>query len=53
MQTYKVEYEAIGDFRWRFFTADDNEDAAWKAKDWANTNGFELINVKPIQVEET
>mgnify|MGYP003120372028 CR=1 FL=1 len=31
MQTYKVEYEAIGDFRWRFFTADDYEDAAWKA----------------------
>ena len=28
MQTYKVEYEAIGDFRWRFFTADDYEDAA-------------------------
>lgn len=53
MQTYKVEYEAIGDFRWRFFIADDYEDAAWKAQDWANTNGFELINVKPIQVEET
>ena len=53
MQTYKVEYEAIGDFRWRFFDADDNEDAAWKAQDWVNTNGFELINVKPIQVEET
>ena len=53
MQTYKDEYEAIGDYRWRFFNADDNEDAAYKAKDWANTNGFELIDVKPIRVEET
>ena len=53
MQTYKVEYEAIGDFRWRFFNADDNEDAAWIAKDWADTNGFKLIIVKPIRVEET
>tara|TARA_A100001388_G_scaffold66428_1_gene46694 strand:- start:1949 stop:2110 length:162 start_codon:yes stop_codon:yes gene_type:complete len=53
MQTYKVEYEAIGDVRWRFFNADDFEDAAWKAKNWVNTNGYELINVKPIRVEET
>jgi hypothetical protein len=26
----------------------DHEDAAWKAQDWCDTRGYELIDVKHI-----
>tara|TARA_R100000278_G_scaffold38877_1_gene34355 strand:- start:2904 stop:3065 length:162 start_codon:yes stop_codon:yes gene_type:complete len=53
MQTYQVEYTVIGDNRWHLIDADDFEDAAWIAKNWTTSNGYELVNVKPLQVEET
>ena len=52
MQWYQFEYRNKRcwehDWRWHFMEADDHEDAAWKAKDWCDTRGFELIDVKPI-----
>ena len=51
MNPYQVEFKVLphwSDWRWHLMEADDHEDAAWKAKDWCDTRGFELIDVKPI-----
>ena len=52
MKTYQVEYSNKRcwehDWRWFFLNADCDEDAAWEAKNWCDTRGFELIDVKPI-----
>ena len=36
------------DWRWHFMEGVDHEAIAWKAKDWCDTRGFELIDIKPI-----
>ena len=52
MKTYQVEYSNTRcwehDWRWFFLNADCDEDAAWEAKNWCDTRGFKLIDVKPI-----
>lgn len=55
MNTYQVEYSNTRcwehDWRWIFMTADCDEDAAYKAKEWTDSNGYKLIDVKPITGE--
>ena len=51
MKPYQVEFKVLphwSDWRWHLMDAADDEDAAWKAKDWCDTRGFELLDVKPI-----
>jgi hypothetical protein len=51
MTNYQVEYKVLphwSDWRWTLIEADSDEDAAWKAKDFTDSRGFELLDVKPI-----
>ena len=49
MNPYQVEFKILPHFvNWHFLDACDHEDAAWKAKDWCEDKGFELIDIKPI-----
>ena len=55
MTSYQVEYSNTRcwehDWRWTLIKADSDEDAAWKAKNFTDSRGFQLLNVTPITGE--
>ena len=53
MHRYQVDYQCQHDCRWLFFEAWDDEDAAWQAKNWTMSNGYQLIDVKPLPKPDT
>lgn len=54
MNRYQVEYKVLphwSDWRWYLLEANNDEDAAWEAKNWTDEKGYQLIDIKPIKGE--